>query len=130
VCPTPPVGVPLYDGDRHAWELEPEGSGQQQGDNADRALRMRLVNRDAKNIPRNHIRYVCWTAYLLKRHPKLNKLGLSSANAGSSDYAARVHFDQKVYEKHFVQDDLDEGVLMDAKVPIKEVRFAVASTGR
>ena len=49
VCPPNPIGTPLYDKDRLAWELEPELTGD--------TLRLRLVHKDAKNIPRNHIRY-------------------------------------------------------------------------
>ena len=49
VIPPNPIGIPLYDKDKLAWELEPDM-------NAD-TLRFRLIHKDAKNIPRNHIRY-------------------------------------------------------------------------
>ena len=48
VLPPCPVGIPLYDKDKLAWELEADT-------NAD-TLRLRLIHKDAKNIPRNHIR--------------------------------------------------------------------------
>ena len=48
VIPPNPIGIPLYDKDKLAWELEPDM-------NAD-TLRFRLIHKDAKNIPRNHIR--------------------------------------------------------------------------
>ena len=48
VAPPNPIGTPLYDKDRLAWELEPDVTGD--------TLKLRLVHKDAKNIPRNHIR--------------------------------------------------------------------------
>ena len=48
VVPPNPIGIPLYDKDKQAWELEPDMMGD--------TLKLRLVNKDAKNIPRNHIR--------------------------------------------------------------------------
>ena len=42
------IGIQLYDKDKLAWELEPDLNGE--------TLRFRLVHKDAKNIPRNHIR--------------------------------------------------------------------------
>ena len=48
VSPPNPIGTPLYDKDKLAWELEPDVLGD--------TLRLRLVHKDAKNIPRNHIR--------------------------------------------------------------------------
>ena len=48
VVPPNPIGIPLYDKDKLAWELEPDMIGD--------TLKLRLVHKDAKNIPRNHIR--------------------------------------------------------------------------
>ena len=49
VVPPSPIGIPLYDKDKLAWELEADLNGD--------TLKFRLVHKDAKNIPRNHIRY-------------------------------------------------------------------------
>ena len=69
-------------------------------------------------------RYVCWSAYLLKKHTKLgSKLGSSEAELGAAlDYTAKLPLDQKVYFQYYVQDDTDDGVLMNTKIKIKEVR--------
>ena len=69
-------------------------------------------------------RYVCWSAYLLKKHTKLgSKLGSSEAELGVAlDYTAKLPLDQKVYFQYYVQDDTDDGVLMNTKIKIKEVR--------
>ena len=48
VVPPTPIGVPLYDKDKLAWEVEVDTLGD--------TLKLRLVHKDAKNIPRNHIR--------------------------------------------------------------------------
>lgn len=70
VVPPAPIGVPLYDKDKLAWELEPDTLGD--------TLRLRLVHRDAKNIPRNHIRYYIFKGskygelhFLLRRYTVL-----------------------------------------------------------
>ena len=48
VVPRHPVGIPLYDKDKLAWEMETDTNAE--------TLRLRLIHKDAKNIPRNHIR--------------------------------------------------------------------------
>ena len=37
------------------------------------------------------------------------------------DYTAKLPLDQKVYFQYYVQDDTDDGVLMNTKIKIKEV---------
>ena len=125
IIPPNPIGLPLYDKDKLAWEIETDL-------NSD-TLKVRLVHKDVKNVPRNHIRYVCWSAYLLKKHPKLeSKLGAAIHDTNTTedtirtsvatDYTAKLPLDQKVYFQYYVQDDTDDGgVLMDTKIPIKEV---------
>ena len=70
-------------------------------------------------------RYVCWSAYLLKKHPKLeSKLGaMTGEDLSAMDYTAKLPLDQKVYFQYYVQDDTDDGVLMNTKIKIKEVRI-------
>ena len=72
-------------------------------------------------------RYVCWSAYLLKKHPKLeSKLGsMTGEDLAAVDYTAKLPLDQKVYFQYYVQDDTDDGVLMNTKIKIKEVRIRV-----
>ena len=48
VNPPNPIGMPVYDKDKLAWDIEPDMNGD--------TLRIRLIHKDAKNIPRNHIR--------------------------------------------------------------------------
>ena len=37
------------------------------------------------------------------------------------DYTAKLPLDQKVYFQYYVQDDTDDGVLMNTKIKVKEV---------
>ena len=47
----------------------------------------------------------------------------SEAEMGAAlDYTAKLPLDQKVYFQYYVQDDTDDGVLMNTKIKIKEVR--------
>jgi len=50
VHPPNPIAIPVYDKDKLAWDVEPDL-------NAD-TLRIRIIHKDARNIPRNHIRYI------------------------------------------------------------------------
>ena len=76
-------------------------------------------------------RYVCWSAYLLKKNPKLesklgSKFGLDNNDVSSSaaqDYTAKLPLDQKFYFQYYVQDDTDDGVLMNTKIKLKEVKY-------
>ena len=41
------------------------------------------------------------------------------------DYTAKLPLDQKVYFQYYVQDDTDDGVLMNTKIKVKEVICSV-----
>ena len=41
----------------------------------------------------------------------------------AQDYKAKLAMDQKVYFQYYIQDDVEDGTLMDTKIPIKEVRL-------
>ena len=65
-------------------------------------------------------RYVCWSAYMIKRHPKLaSALG---HDPEAQDYKAKLAMDQKSYFQYYIQDDVEDGTLMDTKIPMQEVR--------
>ena len=65
---------------------------------------------------------------MIKRHPKLAQaLGSANENIEGSgkipDYTAKLQMDQKFYFQYFVQDDGEDGTLMDTKIPIVDVRY-------
>ena len=70
-----------------------------------------------------HFRYVCWSACLIKRHPKLASALGSDLEGNGLDYTAKIPLDQKLYFQYFVQDEIEDGTLMDTKVPVKEVHL-------
>jgi hypothetical protein len=60
----------------------------------------------------------------LKKHPKLaSALGADAGNAFPKDYTAKLPLDQRLYFMYYVQDDTEDGMLMDTKIPIKEVKI-------
>ena len=44
-------------------------------------------------------RYVCWSASILKSHPKLK----SALGDQANDYTEKLLFDQKIYGQYYVQ---------------------------
>ena len=62
---------------------------------------------------------------MLKDHPKLQ-----SALGVGANYTEKLPFDQKIYSQYYVQDDSEVGILMDSKIPIKEVKKEKTNSGR
>lgn len=60
-------------------------------------------------MPRNHIRYISWIAYVVRRDAKFGQIKESIAvrNAPHSNY--------------YLQDGIDMGTIMDTHIPVKEV---------
>ena len=48
---------------------------------------------------------------------------MTGEDLSAVDYTAKLPLDQKVYFQYYVQDDTDDGVLMNTKIKIKEVRI-------
>ena len=58
---------------------------------------------------------------MIKRHPKLaSALG---HDPEAQDYKAKLAMDQKTYFQYYIQDDVEDGTLMDTKIPMSEVLF-------
>ena len=55
---------------------------------------------------------------MIKKH---HKLASALGSDGLEGYTAKVPLDQKFYFQYFVQDEIEDGTLMDTKVPVKEV---------
>ena len=56
---------------------------------------------------------------MIKRHPKLaSALG---HDPEAQDYKAKLAMDQKTYFQYYIQDDVEDGTLMDTKIPMPEV---------
>lgn len=101
--PTPPAesqAVICYDRDKQAWTLE--------ADTHSDTLRVRMVYKDVHNVPRNHLRYVSWSAYLLRYNSK----------TGLLDPISCTH---APYSHYYVQEEVDDGIIMETDVTVKEV---------
>ena len=56
---------------------------------------------------------------MIKRHPKLaSALG---HDPEAQDYKVKLAMDQKTYFQYYIQDDVEDGTLMDTKIPMPEV---------
>ncbi|XP_063226998.1 uncharacterized protein LOC134533406 [Bacillus rossius redtenbacheri] len=70
-----------------------------------------MVYKDIHNVPRNHLRYVCWTAYLLRYH-------------GKSGHVEPVPLPGAPFSHYYAQELTDEGIIMETDVTVKELREA------
>lgn len=72
-------------------------------------IKLKLFFLDLKSVPRNHIRYISWIAYLVRRDSKSGQMrdSLAVCNSPHSNY--------------YLQDGIDMGTIMDTDIPVKEV---------
>lgn len=102
VCVSNVIGMSAlcYDRDKQAWSLETDVNTE--------LLRLKLIYKDIFNVPRNHLRHVSWSAHVIRRHPKTGgKEPITVLNAPLS--------------KYYVQDESDEGVIMETGIPMREI---------
>ena len=63
---------------------------------------------DLHSVPRNHLRYISWIAYVIGRDPRQGiRESISVANAPHSNY--------------YIQDGIDMGVIMETPISVAEV---------
>jgi len=92
--------VQTYDREKQAWTLEADT-------NSD-TLRVRMIFKDVHNVPRNHLRYVSWNAYLLRYNSKTGLLDPISCTFAP-------------YSHYYMQEESDDGIIMETDVTVKEV---------
>ncbi|XP_066959176.1 LOW QUALITY PROTEIN: uncharacterized protein [Macrobrachium rosenbergii] len=93
--------VQCYDRDKQAWALEPDLHSDM--------FRLRLMYNDIHNVPRNHLRYVCRNAYLLRRASRGYVESVCLANGPFSNL-------------YYAQETSDDGLMMESDVPVKEIK--------
>lgn len=72
-------------------------------------VRLKLFFMDLHSVPRNHLRYISWIAYIIARDPKSGlRESIVVANSPHSNY--------------YIQDGIDMGVMMDTTLPVAKVR--------
>ncbi|XP_064466638.1 uncharacterized protein LOC135377855 [Ornithodoros turicata] len=90
-----------YDRDKQAWCVEADLDSD--------VVRLKLFYADLHHVPRGHLRYVAWNAYLIRRDP----------DSGARESVLAVHAPHSCY---YVQDGMDVGVVMDTDVSVREIR--------
>ncbi|XP_021925055.1 uncharacterized protein LOC110832402 [Zootermopsis nevadensis] len=102
VLPTP-VLAQCYDRDKQAWTIKSDCHSE--------TVRLHMVYKDIHNVARNHLRYVCWTAYLMRHH-------------GKSGHMDPVPLPGAPFSHYYSQEASDEGIIMETNVAVKEASTA------
>ncbi|KAK2575618.1 hypothetical protein KPH14_011322 [Odynerus spinipes] len=97
----PPVlsPTPCYDRDKQAWVVR--------ADLHSETVRLHLVYKDINHVPRNHLRYVNWSAYLLRgEDPDTVAIGLPGGP----------------FSRYYAQESADEGIIMETNLDTNEIK--------
>ncbi|GBP38718.1 hypothetical protein EVAR_22367_1 [Eumeta japonica] len=101
------VRVPLagsaaacYDRDRQAWALR--------CDTHSDSVRLHMLYRDVHHVPRNHLRYVSWSAWLVS----------DTGNTDSTEDA--VPLPGAPFSHYYAQENADEGLMMETPLSMRE----------
>ncbi|KAE8743201.1 hypothetical protein FOCC_FOCC011181, partial [Frankliniella occidentalis] len=94
-----PVTAQCYDRDKQAWALKSDCHSD--------TVRLHMVYKDVQHVPRNHLRYVCWTAYLLR----YNKGHVETCVLPGAPFS-----------HYYQQEPTDEGIIMETDLAVKAVR--------
>lgn len=90
-----------YDRDKQPWCVEADLEAD--------CVRLKLYYSELQHIPRGHLRYVAWNAYLIRRQP--------GSGARESVLVLRAP-----HSSYCVQDGMDVGVVMETDVTVREIR--------
>ncbi|KAJ8670374.1 hypothetical protein QAD02_001633 [Eretmocerus hayati] len=91
--------TPCYDRDKQAWALR--------ADLHSDLLRLHLVYKDIHNVPRNHLKFVSWTAYLIRgEEPNAEIMSLPGAP----------------FSRYYAQEPADEGIIMETSIGVGDVK--------
>ncbi|XP_014218644.1 uncharacterized protein LOC106646931 [Copidosoma floridanum] len=89
---------PCYDRDKQAWAIR--------ADLHSDTVRLHLVYKDIHNVPRNHLRYMSWTAYLIR---------------GEEPHTEVVSLPGAPFSRYYAQEAADEGIIMETSLGVHEV---------
>lgn len=71
-------------------------------------VRLKLFFMDLHSVPRNHLRYISWIAYVVVRDPRSGlRESIAVANSPHSNY--------------YIQDGIDMGAMMDTSLTVAKV---------
>lgn len=91
--------APCYDRDKQAWAIR--------ADLHSDTVRLQLVYKDIHNVPRNHLRYVSWSAYLMR---------------GDDAEPEAINLPGAPFSRYYVQEQADEGIIMETNLGMNEVK--------
>lgn len=94
-----PVTAQCYDREKQAWSLKSDCHSD--------TVRLHMVYKDVQHVPRNHLRYVCWTAYLLR----YNKGHMETCVLPGAPFS-----------HYYQQEPTDEGIIMETDLTVKALR--------
>lgn len=94
-------GANCYDREKQGWCVEADMEGE--------FLKLKLFCSDLHLVPRSHLRYVSWNAYVMRRHT-------NSATKDSILVICAPHW------SYYVQDGMDMGMIMETDIPIKDIK--------
>lgn len=100
---------------KQAWRVECSTD-----ESTNESLRLKLFFLDLHSVPRNHVRYISWIAYVVRRDPE----------TGARKDCAPVQ--NAPHCNLYMQDGVDLGALMDTNISLKAVstQFAVRRLAR
>lgn len=89
-----------YDRDKQAWAVR--------CDTHSETVRLHMLYRDVHHVPRNHLRYVSWSAWLVRAAPQ----------PGEPD---ADELPGTPFEQYYAQDSTDEGLMMETALRVEDV---------
>nr|XP_046914060.1 UPF0746 protein DDB_G0281095-like [Dermatophagoides farinae] len=97
----PSPNINCYDRNKQGWCIEADLDSE--------FLRLKLFFMDLHSVPRNHLRYISWIAYVIAKDPRHGvRESLAVSNAPHSNY--------------YVQDGIDMGAMMDTTLPVAKIK--------
>ena len=72
-------------------------------------LRLKLFFMDLHSVPRNHLRYISWIAYVVTRDPR-------------NGIRESIVVDNCPHSNYYIQDGIDMGTIMDTDIPSTQVK--------
>lgn len=94
-----------YDRDKQAWAVRCDMHSE--------TVRLHMLYRDVHHVPRNHLRYVSWSAWLVRAAP--------APGEPDADELPGAPF-----EHYYAQDSADEGLMMETALRVEDVSRAGA----
>ncbi|XP_026759061.1 uncharacterized protein LOC113518372 [Galleria mellonella] len=89
-----------YDRDKQAWSVRCDMHSE--------TVRMHMLYRDVHHVPRNHLRYVSWSAWLVRSAPA----------PGEPD---AEELPGAPFEHYYAQESADEGLMMETALRVEDV---------